>query len=170
LSKQIPSQDSQGRKLLHMVCLQYRFRTMKTLDKCTGMHYSALKCTGQCTEPYRTRDKIAYVLLYRIEHYATTEENDAIGQAAGVGYGDLDDPRSSRGLQRQCTHDLPGHQKRQAQSLSAPQRNSDQAQRSPGMVRGISHHGSGQGRHESVGSIPRNWLRVLQSLLTSCSL
>jgi hypothetical protein len=77
-----------------MDCLIYRICPMKPLDKCTIAYYTALGRTERRTEPYRIRDTIAHVLLYRIEHYAPTEENDQVSQAAGVGYGGLDDPGS----------------------------------------------------------------------------
>jgi hypothetical protein len=137
-----------------MACLKYRLRAMKPLDKRTLIYYSAHLRTGHDTECSRIWYKVVYRRHYRIEHYASIEENHKIGQAAGIGHGDIDDCRSRRGLQRQCTDHLPGDPEWQAQSLSAQQGLSDQAGRSTSLVRGLGNHRARQERHEGVESIP----------------
>src|SRR5262245_49078754 len=95
-------------------CIRYRIMLLQSLDKRSVMLYSALSGLSLTTD--------ATDLWYRIEHYAPTEEDHEIGEAAGIGYGGLNDFGSRRGLQRQCADGLPSDQKRQAQSLSAQQR------------------------------------------------
>src|SRR5215813_15492359 len=120
--------------------------TLQSLDNRTNIAYSAQTRSSFATEHYRLWD--------RTEHYGPTKEDCTSEQAASVGHGSVDDYGGSRGLQCQRADNLPGDQERQAQSLSAQQGLSHQARRSSGLVRGIGGNRAGQGRHESVGSIP----------------
>ena len=128
---------------------RYRIVDFQTLDKRPVMLYSALAGSQLTTEAYR--------LWYRIEHYAPTEESHENVTTAGVRHGSLDDRRSSRGLQCQCADDLPGDQKREAQSLSAQQRLSGQARRFASVVRGLGRDQARQGRDRCLG-IPNVYL------------
>ena len=75
-----------------------------------------------------------------------------------VGDRNPDHRASRRVLQRQSSDALSGYQERQAQSPQTQQRPSDQARRSPGMVRGVSRDSSRQGDDERLEGIPDVYL------------